>query len=137
MSSPPSAESVAKQARSAYEASQLIDSKERDVALQRIRDILEQNKSAVLEANQKDLDVRQPLSHFPPGLSISRTYVCSLLNSLLLPLGSETPCRVWQALLLALLPTLPPILFQVRRSPSRHLRRHLPPLPDRQGHLCP
>lgn len=71
---PPSAETVAKSARSAYEASQLIDSSERDLALERIRALLEQNRDAVLEANQKDLDVRRPslfISHVGTALMSS------------------------------------------------------------------
>lgn len=61
MTVPPSAENVARDARNAYEASQLIAPSERDVALGKIRSILEENKDAILAANQKDLDVRNLL----------------------------------------------------------------------------
>lgn len=52
-----SAEQIARDARSAYEASQLVDSSERDVALFAIRDLLVERKQEVFDANQKDLDV--------------------------------------------------------------------------------
>ncbi|CED83064.1 glutamate-5-semialdehyde dehydrogenase [Phaffia rhodozyma] len=59
MSNP--AETVARDARAAYQASQLIDSSERDSALLKIRQILIDNKDDVLSANQKDLDAASPL----------------------------------------------------------------------------
>ena len=51
------AEQIARDARSAYEASQLVDSSERDSALFKIRDLLVERKQEVFDANQKDLDV--------------------------------------------------------------------------------
>lgn len=55
--SAPSAEEVAQSARAAYEASQLVDSSERDSALFKIRDLLLERRDEILKANQKDLDV--------------------------------------------------------------------------------
>lgn len=57
MSSSTAAEEIARSAREAYEASQLVDSSERDLALFKIRDLLLERRQDVLDANQKDLDV--------------------------------------------------------------------------------
>lgn len=54
---PSDAERIAIDARRAFEASQLVDSSERNVALQAIRRMLEDKKAEVLEANKKDMDV--------------------------------------------------------------------------------
>ena len=51
------AENIAIAARRAFEASQLLDSAERDVALAAMRLRLEQARSDVLAANQRDMDV--------------------------------------------------------------------------------
>ena len=49
---------IAKQAKSAFEASQLLDSSERIRALRFIKDELEALKQEILEANKADLQVR-------------------------------------------------------------------------------
>lgn len=51
------AEGIARSARQAFEASQLVDVSERNVALQAIRKVLEQKREDVLAANKKDMDV--------------------------------------------------------------------------------
>jgi len=56
-SSSTSAEKIAIDARRAFEASQLVDVSERNIALDAIRVKLEQSRDAVLEANKKDMDV--------------------------------------------------------------------------------
>lgn len=52
-----SAESIAIAARRAFEASQLVDVSERNVALEAIRSKLEQAREEVLAANKKDMEV--------------------------------------------------------------------------------
>lgn len=56
-SSSTSAEKIAIDARRAFEASQLVDVSERNIALDAIRAKLEESRDAVLEANKKDMDV--------------------------------------------------------------------------------
>ena len=56
-SSSSSAEGIAKAARGAFEASQLVDSVERNVALTAIREVLEGNREQVLAANKQDMEV--------------------------------------------------------------------------------
>lgn len=56
------AETIAKAAKQAFEASQLISAEERVRALHEIRKELESSKTAILEANKVDLEVRLPLS---------------------------------------------------------------------------
>jgi len=56
-SSSSSAESIAIAARRAFEASQLVDVSERNIALDAIRVKLEQSREAVLAANKKDMEV--------------------------------------------------------------------------------
>jgi gamma-glutamyl phosphate reductase len=56
-SSSSSAEKIAIDARRAFEASQLVDVAERNIALEAIRAKLEESRDAVLEANKKDMDV--------------------------------------------------------------------------------
>jgi len=51
------AENIAKSAREAFEASQLVDVSERNVALQAIRKVLLEKRDDVLAANKKDMDV--------------------------------------------------------------------------------
>ena len=51
------AENIALAARRAFEASQLIDPSERDVALKAIKRKLLERKSDVLSANQRDMEV--------------------------------------------------------------------------------
>lgn len=51
------AETIAKAAREAFEASQLVDAERRNDALRSIRDVLQENKDAVLAANEKDMEV--------------------------------------------------------------------------------
>lgn len=65
------AEGIAQAARRAFEASQLVDVSERNVALNAIRQVLEQHKDEVLAANKKDMDVSHllPLGHH--GLSLN------------------------------------------------------------------
>lgn len=60
---PASAEEIAIAARRAFEASQLVDPSERNVALEAICLVLEQNKDQVLEANKRDMEVS---SHYEP-----------------------------------------------------------------------
>lgn len=55
-----SAESIAIAARRAFEASQLLDVSERNVALEAIRSKLEQARDEVLAANRKDMEVSCP-----------------------------------------------------------------------------
>jgi len=51
------ADQIARAARAAFEASQLVDPSERNIALEAIRSILAENKEAILAANKKDMDV--------------------------------------------------------------------------------
>lgn len=53
------AEDIAKAAKAAFEASQLIPSGERVVALNAIKRELEAKKDEILAANREDLQVRQ------------------------------------------------------------------------------
>jgi len=53
-----SAESIAKTAKAAFEASQLVSVPERTRALHEIRKELEANKDAILKANSEDMAVR-------------------------------------------------------------------------------
>ena len=55
------AESIAKLARAAYEASQLVDSEDRVAALHAISVAISTHKDEILEANAKDMDVRPTL----------------------------------------------------------------------------
>ncbi len=57
-----SAEKIAKDARTAFEESQLIDPLVRDAALEAIREVLSSSRDEVLAANQKDMDVGTLLS---------------------------------------------------------------------------
>jgi glutamate-5-semialdehyde dehydrogenase len=52
-----SATEIAKAARLAFDASQLVSSEERSNALLAVREELEQQKEAILQANKKDMDV--------------------------------------------------------------------------------
>ncbi len=52
------AEQIARAARAAFDASQLIDAAERDAALQAIKMELELSKDEILAANAKDMEVR-------------------------------------------------------------------------------
>ena len=54
------AEGIALAARRAFEASQLVNPSERNIALEAIRRVLQEKKAEVLEANQKDMEVRLP-----------------------------------------------------------------------------
>lgn len=56
------AEGIAKAARSAFEASQLVDPSERNIALRAIRKVLEENKDDVLQANAQDMELAQELA---------------------------------------------------------------------------
>lgn len=56
------AEVIAREARRAFEASQLVDPAERNVALKAIREMLHDRKSEVLKANKKDMEVGLALS---------------------------------------------------------------------------
>jgi glutamate-5-semialdehyde dehydrogenase len=67
MSTSAETETIAKTARGAFEASQLIDTAERTRALHEIRKELEANKDAILQANGEDMTVRslhQPKSRY-------------------------------------------------------------------------
>ena len=61
MSGGNAAASIAKAAKAAFEASQLIPSSERVRALHELRKELEAAKGAILEANRADLEVHPPL----------------------------------------------------------------------------
>lgn len=52
-----SAETIARAAREAFEASQLVDPEKRNDALRSIRDVLKENKDEILAANEKDMEV--------------------------------------------------------------------------------
>ena len=54
---PTSPEEIALAARRAFEASQLVEPSERNVALGAIRRVLEERKGEVLEANKRDMEV--------------------------------------------------------------------------------
>lgn len=54
---PTSPEEIALAARRAFEASQLVEPSERNVALDAIRRVLEERKGEVLEANKRDMEV--------------------------------------------------------------------------------
>lgn len=60
------AEQIAKAAREAFEASQLVAAEERNVALVAIRQELQERKDEILAANEKDLQVSSFFDH--PGL---------------------------------------------------------------------
>lgn len=60
---PTGAEGIAIAARRAFEASQLVDPAERNVALRAIKQVLEQAKDEVLMENAKDMEV----GHSVPG----------------------------------------------------------------------
>lgn len=51
------AETIARAAREAFEASQLVDPEKRNDALRSIRDVLKENKDEILTANEKDMEV--------------------------------------------------------------------------------
>lgn len=51
------AESIAIAARRAFEASQLVNPSERDVALKAIRETLQASKDEIIAANKKDMEV--------------------------------------------------------------------------------
>ncbi len=53
---------IAKAAKAAFEASQLVDSSERITALGLIRQQLEELKPQIQEANKRDLEVQQEIS---------------------------------------------------------------------------
>lgn len=56
------AESIAIAARRAFEASQLVDPSERDVALKAIRETLQASKDEILAANKKDMGAAEALA---------------------------------------------------------------------------
>ena len=66
MSSDSHAVAIAKAAKAAFEASQLIPSSERVRALQGIRKELEAVKDQILSANKKDLEVSSNTVNTPP-----------------------------------------------------------------------
>lgn len=51
------AEEIAKSARQAFEASQLVDGSERNAALRTIKAELSRSKDEILAANEKDMEV--------------------------------------------------------------------------------
>lgn len=55
------AEQIARAARKAFQASQLVAPSERDVALEAIHKVLSANQAAIIEANKKDMDAAEPL----------------------------------------------------------------------------
>jgi glutamate-5-semialdehyde dehydrogenase len=56
-SQPGTPEEIALSARRAFEASQLVEPSERNVALDAIRRLLEEREAEVLEANKRDMEV--------------------------------------------------------------------------------
>ncbi|KDQ13021.1 hypothetical protein BOTBODRAFT_133913 [Botryobasidium botryosum FD-172 SS1] len=56
---PRSAEEIARSAKSAFEASQLVSHDERIIALDAIRSALQENKARILDANRRDLEAAQ------------------------------------------------------------------------------
>jgi len=56
---PRSAEEIARSAKSAFEASQLVSHDERIIALDAIRSALQENKARILDANRRDLEASQ------------------------------------------------------------------------------
>ena len=62
-------ESIARAAKLAFEASQLLPATERTIALQAITTELRANKSQILEANRKDMEV------FPHGSTSIRPVI--------------------------------------------------------------
>ncbi len=67
MSSDSHAVQIAKAAKAAFEASQLVPSSERVQALQEIRKELEAAKEQILAANKKDLEVRNSVLQSKPS----------------------------------------------------------------------
>ena len=57
MSTSSSAETIAKAAREAFEASQFVDADKRNDALRAMREVLQENKDEILAANEKDMEV--------------------------------------------------------------------------------
>jgi glutamate-5-semialdehyde dehydrogenase len=57
------AEQIARAARAAFDASQLIDAAERDAALEAIRKELEDSKDEILAANARDMEVGYRVLH--------------------------------------------------------------------------
>ena len=58
---PSGAEQIAQAARKAFQASQLVDPSERNVALEAIHRALSENQAAIIEANKKDMEAAEPL----------------------------------------------------------------------------
>ena len=65
-----SAQSIAIAARHAFEASQLVDPTQRNVALQSIHSVLVKRKEEVLVANKQDMEVRRCLDHLYESSSL-------------------------------------------------------------------
>ena len=72
------AETIAKAAKQAFEASQLISAEERVRALHEIRKELEASKDAILEANKLDVDV-SILLYFRSFCTLRLTFDCHFL----------------------------------------------------------
>ena len=87
-SSSRAAEEIAKTAKAAFEASQLISSSERVAALREIRQELEAAKEDILAANRKDLKVHTATLRCLARLiaPLSRTYIAYFNPSPLVPL---------------------------------------------------
>lgn len=58
---PSGAEQIAQSARKAFQASQLVDPSERNVALEAIHRALSENQEAIIQANKKDMEAAEPL----------------------------------------------------------------------------
>ncbi|KIY68894.1 glutamate-5-semialdehyde dehydrogenase [Cylindrobasidium torrendii FP15055 ss-10] len=56
----PEAEAIAKAAKEAFQASQLVDGAERTKALRAMRGVLEESREVVLEANREDVEAARP-----------------------------------------------------------------------------
>lgn len=119
------AESIAIAARRAFEASQLVDPSERDVALKAIRETLQASKDEILAANKKDMEVSVLLNLRQHNSDIRNRLLrpSLLLANFHIPLF---PVLTWDALensklcfkvSLMWLPFLPPLVWSL--SPRR------------------
>ena len=92
------AESIAKAARRAFEASQLIDPSERDTALKAIRQVLEESRDDVLAANKQDMEVSTCCLGIikPAEGMIGRQCASCRWQALSLPHFAPRPLPIWK-----------------------------------------
>ncbi len=117
-----SAEDIAKASKHAFEASQLVTHEERVKALERIHDALAADKTAILDANAKDMEVRHLAS-------------TNLLATNLLRLGSEETCRFGGARRLLAKAIGLEHARQVRLDARGDQGRHEPPRPKWKSYV--